>query len=146
MPLNEQPALTPQRAVKTLQTAFIVMFIWMCSLPFIQVRMRLTSSVPPPQSSQLIISLFAIAAGAAVVYLRFGLIAGLSSPLEPMNETTLAQKIWMYHIFCFVFSEVTALFGFALAVMHADPKFYVPLYLAGPILMLLCYPRLPANE
>ena len=109
-------------------------------------RMRPTSSLPPSQSFQFIISLFAIVTGAVVLYLRFGLIAGLSSTIEPMNETMLAQRIWIYHIFCYCFSEVTALFGFVLAVMHADPKFYIPLYLAGVVLMLLCYPRLPANE
>jgi hypothetical protein len=50
------------------------------------------------------------------------------------------------NLHCGLASDVTALIGFVLAVMHAAPKFYIPLYLAGVVLMLLCYPRLPANE
>jgi hypothetical protein len=50
------------------------------------------------------------------------------------------------NLHCGLASDVTALIGFVLAVMHAAPKFYIPLYLAGPILMLVSYPRLPPTN
>jgi hypothetical protein len=87
-----------------------------------------------------------IVTGAVVLYLRFVRIPGLYSRLEPMDAKTLALQANFNYILCYVLSEATALFGFGLAFMHGNPKLYVPLFLAGALLMLLCFPRLPASE
>jgi hypothetical protein len=105
-----------------------------------------SSMMPPDRTVQFGLSICGIVTGAVVLYLRFVRIAGLYSRSEPMDTKTLALRANFNYILCFVFSESTSLFGFALAFLHGAPKFYASLYLGGVLLMLLCFPRLPAKE
>ena len=143
---NQYGAIDPRQISKKLRIMWAVMLF---SLGMYAVVLKLFHNplAPPPvRSVQLSITLMGIVTGAVVLYLRFVRIANLISPIEPIDDKTLAVQANFNYILCFVFSETTALFGFVLAFMHGDPKFFVPLYLGGVLLMLLCFPQLPAGE
>jgi len=144
--LNQRGAMDPPQVVRTLRLVFAVMLFSLCLYPVVITQVHDSSMTPPDRTFQFGLTLMGIVTASVVLYLRFVRIAGLYSPIEPMDDKTLATQAWTYYILCYVFSEATALFGFVLAFMRGDPKLYVPLYLGGMLLMLLCYPRHPANE
>ncbi len=146
MSQNQRRAMDPRQVVRTLRLVFAMMLFSLCLYPVVLTQIHDSSITPPDRTFQTIISLVGIVTGSVVLYLRFVRITGLFSPNEPMDGRTLAAQAWTYYILCYLFSETTALFGFALAFMRGDPKFYVPLYLGGVLLMLLCFPRLPGKE
>jgi hypothetical protein len=148
VPMSPTPIRTvdPQQIFRTLRMVWAVMLISLGLYVVVLALIHDSSVIPPNRTFQLGIMLMGSVTGAVVLYLRFVRIAGLYARPEPMDAKTLALQANFNYILCFVFSETTALFGFALAFMHGDPKFYALLYLGGVLLMLLCFPRLPASE
>ena len=146
MPLNAPLPLDPQRAIKTLRIVWAAMLFSLIMYAVVLRRIPLGAHGPLDPQAQNGIALMGILTAAVVLYLRFFRITALSSPTEPVAAPVLARQIFALHLFCFIFSETTGLFGFALAFMRSDPKFYVALYLGGVLLMLLCYPQLPSGE
>jgi cytochrome b561 len=146
MLLNQPIVMEPRRVLKALRIVWAAMLFSLFMYAFVLTRIHASSNIPPDRRFQASITLMGIVTGAVVLYLRFVRIAALYSPIEPIDDKTLARKIWASHVFCYVFSETTALFGFVLAFMRGGPNFYVPLYLGGVLLMVLCFPRLPEKE
>ena len=146
MSLNQRGVVNPRPLITTLRIVWAAMLFSLGMYVVVLVRVQNFSVTPLERTAQACIALMGILTGAVVLYLRFIRIAGLISSAEPIDDKTLASQANFNYLLCNVFSEATALFGFVLAFMHGDPNFYVPLYLAGVLLMLLCYPRLPANE
>jgi len=101
---------------------------------------------PPSRTVESALALVGAVSGAAVLYLRFGRIATLYHPIEPVESKPLARQLWALHIYCYVFSEVPALVGFALAFMGGERRFYIALFGAAVMLMLLCFPHRPAQD
>lgn len=93
---------------------------------------------------KLILSLFAAATAAAVLYLRFARIPPLLE--NPTIETgrRLAQ-LRMFYILCFVLSETVALYGFVLRLLGASRADTNLLFGGAVVLFLLCYPRTPVG-
>jgi hypothetical protein len=151
MNLNQRVVIEPRQAVRQLRLVWTMMLF---SLGLYVVVLRIISSptvihnsptIPLDHTFQYGVLACGIATGLVVWYLRFVRLAGLSSVTGQIDEKTLVRSVWATHILCFVCAEATFLFGFALAFLHGEFKLYVPLYLGGVLLMLLCYPRLPSN-
>jgi hypothetical protein len=143
---TEPRTVDPRQILMKLRMVWAVMLFSLGMYVVVLALIHDSAVVPPHRTVQIAITLMGIATGAVVLYLRFVRIAGLYSPIEPMDAKTLAIQANFNYILCYVLSEATSLFGFALAFLHGAPKFYAPLYLGGVLLMLLCFPRLPANE
>ena len=145
---NSRGTLDPKTVVRRLRIIFAVMFVSLCLYPYPVVFLRLhgVGDTYPNHTAQTGILAAGMLTGAVVLYLRFVRIPDLFSSAEPTNRQVLAARALTYYILCYVFSEATALFGFVLAFMRADSRYYVPLYIADMLLMVVCYPRLPSSD
>jgi hypothetical protein len=145
MPLSQRRAIDT-RQVRFLRLVWAVMLFSLCLYAFALVVIHPSSAVPPDRTFQFALLMLGIVTGSVVLYLRFVRLPVLFSADGPTDENKLVVQFRLNYILCFVVSETTALFGFALAVMHGDLKIYLPLYLGGVLLMALCFPQFPSNE
>ena len=136
----------PRQIFRTLRIVWAAMLFSIGMYVVVLTLIHDSSIIPPSRTFQFGITLMGIVTGAEVFYLRFVRIARLYSRIEPIDDKRLALQANFNYILCYVLSEATALFGFVLAFLHGDPKLYVPLFLGGVLLMLLCFPRLPGKE
>lgn len=143
MSFDQPVVMEPRAVVKGLRTVWGVMLVALFLYAFVLTRIPRSANVPLTPTGQFYISMVGIVTGAVVLFLRFVRIPRLASPDAPIDNKKLARQAWVTYILCYVFSESTGLFGFVLAFNRCEPKFYVPLYLGGVLLMVLCYPRLP---
>ena len=143
---NPPVVLEPKKVLRTLRTVWVGMLASLGLYAYTARIIHLPPAPAPKSSFQLSMVGLGIVFAAVVLYLRMARMENLLSQLESGNFKSLAQKIYATYIISFVFSEATALFGFSLFFVHADPKYYISLYLGGVLLMLFCYPRLPLAE
>ena len=101
---------------------------------------------PPALPLQYGIVACGIAAALSVVYLRFVRMAGLTDAIEPVDPKAIATRIRTTYIASFVFAEATGLFGFVLAFINGDRRFYDLLFGLGVVLLIVCYPQSPSEE
>ena len=127
MSFDQRVVMEPREVVKGLRIVWAVMLIALFLDAFVLTRIPRTANVPPMPTFQIYISMVGIVTGAVVLFLRFVRIPRMESPDEPIDNKKLARQAWMTYILCYVFSESTGLFGFVLAFMRGDPKFYLPL-------------------
>ena len=80
---------------------------------------------------------------AAAVYLRVVLIGGLLSKATPLSAAEWNRLRTLY-ILCFALSEGVALYGLELYFMAGTLSEAWPFFAAGFLLLLICFPRLPA--
>lgn len=146
MPSNSSNALTLKKAQSALRIVFAVMLLSVCLYPVVLLEAQDRPQGHPGHILQQAILAAGIVTGAIVLYLRFVRVPDLFSSSEPMDPSQLAKKAWILFIVCYVLSESTALFGFALAFMRGDSRYYVPLFVAGVLLMLACYPAFPSAD
>jgi len=146
MPFNPRGAVERRQADQFLRIVWVVMFFWLFLYLVVLKMISINTVSTPPQSVQLAFALLGMGTAAAAVYLRFVRIARVIESVEPIDDLALVAKIRATYIVCFVLAEATSLFGFGLAFIRGDPRIYGSLYLGGVVLMLLCYPRLPAYE
>ena len=146
MPSNSPDELTLKKAQFTLRIVFAFILLSICIYPFIIHLIQDRPEGHPDPIVQQGILVAGMLTGAVVLYLRFFRIPDLFSSSEPVDPGQLAQKVFTTFVVCYVFSEATGLFGFVLAFLRGDSKYYVPLYLAGVFLMVICYPAFPSTE
>jgi hypothetical protein len=82
----------------------------------------------------------------ATLYLRYGRIAPLLSPLRPASPTESIPQLRLYYLLCYVFAADVALMGFILGILGVERADVFPFFLAAATLFALCYPRVPAGR
>lgn len=146
MDLSSGRALDPKAVVKMLRIVFVAMLLSLFLYPVVLLQIQNRPEAHLDRTFQMGILAAGIVTGAVVIFLRFVHIPGIFSSSEPPEPRQLAGQVLISFILCFVFSESTALFGFVLAILRGDSRYYIPLYLAGVLLMVACYPQLPSPD
>ena len=146
MSLNQPVVMEPRQVVRALRIIWAVILISQFLYMATATRIHAVTIFPLEQRLQMIIAMMGVATAAIVLGLRYVRIAGLISPPDPIDAQTRAKRALTTYIACYVLCESISLYGFVVAFLRGAPKFYVPLYLGGVLLMILCYPRLPSEE
>ena len=145
MPLSQGGAMNPRQVIRKLRIVWAAMLFSLGLYTLVLLRIHRPAVIHLERTVQVGIALLGIVTGVVVLYLRFIRIANLIASAGSMDDKTLAAQANYHYLLCYVFSQAVALYGFVLAFLHGDHNIYVPLFLGGLMLMLLCYPRLPAN-
>ena len=93
---------------------------------------------------QLTLAMLAIGLGAAILFVRKGMIAGAEGTLRSQPEDTLALGRWRAgNIVTFALVEAIALYGLVLRMLGARLQDSVPFYAAAAVLLVVLGPRRP---
>ncbi len=139
-------ALDPNAVLRMLRIVFAAVLLSLLLYPVVILAMKDRPDAHLDHTFQMWIFAAGMVTGVVVLYLRLVRIPGIFSTSEPPEPRALAGQLLTSFILCYVFSEATALFGFVLAILRGDPRYYIPLYVAGVLLMVSCYPRLPSPD
>ena len=146
MPSDSPETLDLKKAQFVLRIVFVVILVTVCIYPALLHLMKDRPEGHPAAIFQQAILFAGMLTGAVVLYLRFFRIPNLFSSSEPVEPLQLARKAFLYFLLCHIFSEATAMFGFVLAFLGGDSKYYVTLYAAGVFLLVACYPIFPSTD
>lgn len=136
-------AVTPDQRKRTLM---IIWFGMLCALIAYFFVMQMIDVGDDSGVEALFQTIFATLAGAmagVAIYLRLVRIGRLLSTATPLSDRELS-RLQSYYIVCFALSEAVGLYGFVLHVLGISLAAVVPYFAAAILILLICYPRLPA--
>ena len=136
------PSGTDAKSVRRVLLILWLAFMWALVVYGI-VMLEIEPSAQEAGMLRTVMLAFAVTTGAAALYFRLARIGGLLSQATPLSDPELGQLRTNY-IVCFALSEAVALYGFVLYFLGSSRAEALPFLAAAFLLLLICFPRLPA--